>query len=248
VTRIDQIVAALVAAHRSHRPFVADAAHTPASFDEACAIQDAVAAELFPGQRPAAWKVGASTREVEPTATPLFAVLASPARWTSRPVVELTIEAEVGFRLARDVAAGDAATVPIDQAFDHVCATIEVCDARLANYREAPALWKLADSQVNAGLVVGSGRAASEVTDYAAVRCEVLVDGRIAFDGTGTHPLGDPRVLLRWWLQHAARRSTLRRGDIVTTGTWCGMVEAPAGSVFAVRMHGVGDARVAFAA
>jgi 2-keto-4-pentenoate hydratase len=248
VTRIDEIAAALVAAHRSRRPFVADAANAPVSFDEAYAIQDAVAAGLFPGQRPAAWKVGASTREVEPTATPLFTVLASPARWTSRPVVELTIEAEVGFRLARDVAAGEAATVLLDQVFDHACATIEICDARLSNYREAPALWKLADSQVNAGLVVGSGRAASEVTDYAAVRCEVLVDGRIAFDGTGTHPLGDPRVLLRWWLQHAARRSPLRSGDIVTTGTWCGMVDAPAGSTLTVRMHGIGEARVAFEA
>ena len=117
-----------------------------------------------------------------------------------------------------------------------------------SNYRETPALWKLADSQVNAGLVVGSGRAASEVTDYAAVRCAVLVDGRSAFDGTGTHPLGDPRVLLRWWLQHAARRSTLRAGDTVTTGTWCGMVEAPAGSTLTVRMHGIGEAQVAFAA
>jgi 2-keto-4-pentenoate hydratase len=248
VTRVDEIAAALVAAHRSRRPFVADAAHAPMSIDEACAIQDAVAAELFPGQRPAAWKVGAPGREVEPTATPLYTVLASPARWTSRPVVELTIEAEVAFRLARDIAADDAATVPLDQAFDHVCTTIEVCDARLSNFREAPALWKLADSQVNAGLVVGSGCAASAVTDYAAVRCEVLVDGRTAFDGTGTHPLGDPRVLLRWWLQHAARRSTLRVGDVVTTGTWCGMVEAPAGSTLTVRMHGVGEARVAFAA
>ena len=248
MTRIDEIAAALVAAHRSRRPFVADAAHAPTSLDEAYAIQDAVAAGLFPGRRPAAWKVGASTREVEATATPLFTVLASPARWTARPVVELTIEAEVGFRLARDVAAGDAATVPLDHAFDHACATIEICDARLANYREAPALWKLADSQVNAGLVVGSGRVASEIIDYSAVRCEVLVDGRIAFDGTGTHPLGDPRVLLRWWLQHAARRSTLRAGDIVTTGTWCGMVDAPAGSTLTVRMHGIGEARVDFAA
>lgn len=248
MTRIDEIAAALVAAHRSRRPFVADAANAPQSFEEAYAIQAVVAAELFPGQRPAAWKVGAATRDVEPTATPLFTALASPARWTSRPVVELTIEAEVGFRLARDVAAGDAATVPLDQAFDHVCATIEVCDARLSNYREAPALWKLADSQVNAGLVVGSGRATSEVTDWAAVRCEVLVDGRIVFDGTGTHPLGDPRVLLRWWLQHAARRSTLRGGDTVTTGTWCGMIEAPAGSTLTVRMHGIGEAQIAFAA
>ena len=152
MTRVDEIAAALVAAHRSHRPFVADAANAPMSSDEAYAIQDAVAAGLFAGQRPATWKVGASTREVEPTATPLFTVLASPARWTSRPIVDLSIEAEIGFSAGTRRRAAEVATVPLDQAFDYVCATIEVCDARLANYRDAPALWKLADAQVNAGL------------------------------------------------------------------------------------------------
>lgn len=248
MTRVDELAAALVAAHRSRRPFVAEATGAPESFDEAYAIQDAVAASLFPGQRPVAWKVGAPSRDVEPTATPLFTVLASPARWNARPVVELTIEAEVGFRLALDVSAGDAAMLPLDQAFDRVCATIEVCDARLANYREAPALWKLADAQVNAGLVVGSGRPAAEVDDFSAVRCEVRMNDRVVFDGVGTHGLGDPRVLLRWWLQHAARRSTLRAGDVVTTGTWCGMIGAPAGASLCACMHGIGEARVDFAA
>ena len=248
MTRVEATAAALVAAHRDRRPLFAAAASAPGSFDEAYAIQDAVAASLYPGQRPAAWKVGAPSREAEPTATPLFTVLASPAKWAMRAVVELTIEAEVGFRLARDVPAGDAATAPLEQVFDHVCATIEVCDARLSNYRDAPALWKLADAQVNAGLVVGTGRPAAEIDDYSRVRCEVLVDDRVVFDATGTHALGDPRVLLRWWLQHATRRSTLRAGDVVTTGTWCGMIAAPAGARLVARMHGIGEACVDFAA
>ena len=203
---------------------------------------------MFPGARPAAWKVGAPHADVEPTATPIYTVLRSPAHWTMRPIVELTIEAEVGFRLARAVTPAEAKVVPLEDAFDQVCATIEVCDARLSNYRDAPPLWKLADSQVNAGLVIGTGRANVEVVDYRSIRCEVRIDDRLVFDGTGTHALGDPRVLLRWWLQHAARRSTLRAGDVVTTGTWCGMVEAPAGTRLVARMHGVGEADVDFAA
>jgi len=246
VTRVEEVTAALVAARRSGRPFVAEGVTAPGSLDEAYAVQDAVAAAMFPGARPTAWKVGAPSADVEPTATPLYAVLRSPARWTTPPIVELTIEAEVGFRLACDVAPAEAESVPLEDAFDQVHATIEVCDARLSNYRAAPPLWKLADSQVNAGLVIGTGRPSAEVGDYRSIRCEVRIDDKLAFDGTGTHVLGDPRVLLRWWLQHAARRSTLRAGDVVTTGTWCGMLNAPAGATLIARMHGIGEARVDF--
>lgn len=247
MTRTEEIAAALVAARRERRPFAVSAADAPASVEEAYAVQDAVARALYPGRRPDSWKVGAPAPGVEPTATPLFTCIDSPARWAEPPIVELTVEAELGFVLARDIAHDEADTVPLDEAFDFVCATIEICDARLTNYREAPALWKLADSQVNAGLVVGSGLPYDEVEDYAAVRCEVLVGARIAFDGTGTHALGDPRHLLRWWLQHAARRGRLVAGDIVTTGTWCGMVEVPRGASVTARMHGIGEARVDFA-
>jgi 2-keto-4-pentenoate hydratase len=241
------MAAALVTARRQRRPFVADAADAPASVDEAYAVQDAVARALYPGKRPDSWKVGAARPGVEPTATPLFTCIDSPARWEEAPIVELTVEAELGFVLARDIAAAEAGIVALDEAFDFVCATIEVCDARLSNYRDAPALWKLADSQVNAGLVVGSGLPYEEVDEYAAVRCELLVGERTAFDGTGTHALGDPRLLLRWWLRHAAQRAPLIAGDIVTTGTWCGMVEVPRGASVTARMHGIGEASVDFA-
>ena len=173
MTRVEEIAEALLAARRDRRPFVAQAATGPATLEEAYAIQDAVARGLYPGRRPDAWKVGAPRAGVQPTATPLFTVFDSPATWSESPTVELTIEAEVGFVLARDLAPAEVDTVPYDEAFDFVCATIEVCDARLVNYRDAPPLWKLADAQVNAGLVVGSGRPYDEVEDYAAVRCEV---------------------------------------------------------------------------
>lgn len=246
--RVDELAAALVAARRERRPFRAEATGAPASLDEAYAVQDAVARALHPGKRPDTWKVGAPGPGVEPTATPLFTALDSPATWRDTPIVELTIEAELGFVLARAISAAETSTVPLDEAFDFVCATIEVCDARLTNYRDAPPLWKLADSQVNAGLVVGSGLPFDEFDAYGKVRCEVLVDDRVVFDGTGTHALGDPRLLLRWWLQHASQRVRLDAGDLVTTGTWCGMVEVPRGAAVTARMHGIGEARVDFAA
>ena len=246
MTRVEEIAESLLAAHRRRQPFVAEVAAAPATAADAYAVQDAVRRALYPGRRADTWKVGAPRADAEPIAAPVFRAVDSPATWSETPIVERTIEAELAFVLARDIAPGEAATVPLDEAFDFVCATIEICDARLSNHHDVAPMWKLADAQVNAGLVVGSGIPYDAIDDYTAVRCEVRIDDRPAFDGTGTHALGDPRVLLRWWLQHVAARDRLVAGDLVTTGTWCGMIAVPAGATVTVQMHGIGEARVAF--
>ncbi len=108
--------------------------------------------------------------------------------------------------LIRDIDAARAATIDIADAFDRVLVTIEVCDTRLADANAAP-LWKLADSLSNAGLVVSAEGVAPNAVHYAALHCEVQVDGGVAFDGTGTHPLRDPRVLLPWSVVARTRMS-----------------------------------------
>jgi 2-keto-4-pentenoate hydratase len=55
--------------------------------------------------------------------------------------------------------------------------------------------------------------------------------------------------LLPWLAAHAARRcGGLRRGDVVTTGTWTGMHFAAAGDAIEARFPGLGQARLTLAA
>jgi 2-keto-4-pentenoate hydratase len=238
----------LLAARRTRRPIAAAEHDGPQDIATAHDVQWTVTRALAAGQRVAHWKVGAATCDETPLAAPIPPprVLPSPARWIDGPVSALSIEAEVAFRVARDIDTAQAATLTPAQAFDRVLVTIEVCDTRLADANPAP-MWKLADSLSNAGLVVGAEGVAPNAVDYAALHCEVQVDGVVAFDGTGTHPLRDPRVLLPWFLTHAVARAPLRAGDIVTTGSWCGMLPVRAGSRVVVRFAGVGSAEVTFA-
>lgn len=247
--RLASIAAQLVAARRSGQAFVAAPEDGPANVDDAHRIQALVAQELFPGARARAWKVGAPRRDVEPTAAPIHPplVLESPATWTRSPVTGFAIEAEVAFEVAHDIGPAELGALDISRAFERLRVTIEICDARISNHREVSSLWKLADSQVNAGLVLGSGCAVSNIADYAQLRCEVRVDGRGVFDAAGRHPLGDPRVLLPWWVAHAARRAPLRAGDIVTTGSWCGLLPVTGGSTVVAHFEGIGDASIRFA-
>jgi 2-keto-4-pentenoate hydratase len=242
------ITQCLLAARHARRPIAAAAHDGPHDIAAAYDVQWAVTQGLAAGQRVAHWKVGAANCDETPLAAPIppLRVLPSPARWIDGPVSALSVEAEVAFRVARDIDAAQAATLTPAQAFDRVLVTIEVCDTRLSDANPAP-MWKLADSLSNSGLVVGAQGAAPNALDYAVVRCEVRVDGAVVFDGAGTHPLRDPRLLLPWFLTHAVARAPLRAGDIVTTGSWCGMLPVRAGSRVVVRFAGVGTAEVKFA-
>ncbi len=250
MSSLASLVSLLATARRDGRAFTADPAAGPATTDDAFRIQDAVADALFPGQRATAWKVGAPNADIEPTAAPIHPPLvhASPATWTHAPVTGLAIEAELGFRVARDVEPRALTSTPdVTAYFDQVLVTIELCDARMRNHAAVSSLWKLADSQVNAGLVVGSGCALSPLTDFSRLRCELHVDGAPIVPAPAGHPLGDPRVLLPWWLRHAARRGGLRAGDVVTTGSWCGLVPVSSGTTVDARFDGIGAASVRFA-
>ena len=77
MTDLRALAAQLAAAHAG-APLAPPVALRTAA--DAYAVQDLVWAKLRPGQRPAAWKVGGPDDRVEPTAAPLLAVHASPAR------------------------------------------------------------------------------------------------------------------------------------------------------------------------
>lgn len=241
----EAIAAALGAAHADRvqvpcRDPLRDAA-------QAYAVQDLVWRRLRANERPTVWKVGAPNASTEPTASPVLARFASGAALPGGAFHRIGLEAEVAYRLARDLPSRDAAysDEEIAGAIAGVVVAIEICDTRLADWGTAPELWKLADFQNNAALVVGSGTADWRAIKFDAQRAELLVDGRHVADVTGAHPFGDPFRLLPWIVAHCARRAGgLRAGDIVTTGSWGGLHHVTPGCDVLARFAGIGEAAV----
>ena len=58
--------------------------------------------------------------------------------------------------------------------------------------------------------------------------------------------LDDPAILLPWLANHAATRGGLRRGTVVTTGSWLGMHFVEPGVEVTVEFAGIGRAAVSF--
>ena len=243
-----------IAARRDHRRFSLDAAAgEPRTADDAYRVQDAVARALgwFDAARPSAWKTGAPDRAAVPIAAPLPAALLrmSPARFDAREFHTIGIEAEIALRFHSDVDAALAGAPGFDWAavIGDMRVGIEVVDSRIDDAGSAPALLKLADFQQNGAYVIGTGVPYRGGVDWASQRARVLRNGAVIADTRGGHPLGDPTWLLPWFVRHVeARCGGVRAGDLVTLGTWAGLLPAACGERIHVEFDGVGQASVDF--
>jgi 2-keto-4-pentenoate hydratase len=244
---VSKAVKLLVDANRTHKPAaIGDLAlHTE---QEAYRVQDEVFADLWPGAKPAAWKAGGPSDEHEPTAAPipLERVLASPAGVSASSMNMVGVEAEVAFRLAKDL---PPRTRPYSDrsaqaAVGEVLVAIELCDTRLADWKGSSGIWKLADFQNSGGLVTGSGTRNWQKIDFLQQEVEFMIGSRVR-KAKGAHSFGNPLRLMSWIANHCSRRGVgLRAGDIITTGAWTGLEIAAAGDTVSARFPGIGEATV----
>lgn len=237
----------LIEAHRKRKP--AETADLPLRTEkEAYRIQDEVFAVLWPGARAAAWKAGGPSDKVEPTAAPIAPenVLRSPASVAGASMQIIGVEAEVAFRMAEDLPPRSRpySERAIAAAVGEVVVAIELCDTRLANWKDTSGLWKLADFQNNSALVVGSGTKDWQKIDFLRQEVEFRIGARVA-KAKGAHSFGNPFRLLPWLVRHCAKRGLgLHAGDVITTGAWTGLETAKPGDVVTAKFPGIGEATV----
>ena len=218
------------------------------SEEDAYAVQAEVFATLWPGARAAAWKVGGPSDKVEPTAAPIPAerLLRSPASVVGANMTMLGVEAEVAYRLARDLPprARPYSARAVMAAVGEVVVAIELCDTRLAHWKKTSGAWKLADFQNNHALVIGSGTADWQKIDFHKQEVEFVIGKRVA-RASGAHSFGNPARLLPWLVAHAAKHGHgLHAGDVITTGAWTGLEIAKVGDEVTARFPGIGEATV----
>lgn len=218
--------------------------------EEAYTVQERVAAASgwFDRAVPQHWKSG-GPRDAVPTHSPLppRRVWDSPASAVTSHFNLRLIEAEVALRLARDVSPAQAAALSQENAaglVDAMCVSIEIVDSRWREGRATPALLKLADQQSHGALVLGAFRP-FEARDWSRQPCVVRVGGGEPQRFQGSLAQGDPASLLPAWLRHLTRKgATVTKGTVVTTGSWCGLLEAHQGDLVRVEFEGIGSAEV----
>lgn len=247
----DRVVHALAQAHAGG-PAADDQAFRQAitSVDQAYAIQERVYAALGHGPGvPRYWKSGGPTRSdpMRHAPLPLAGVLPSGAGVDGLHLRHRWIEAEVALRLAREVTPADAAALtPGDAGWlvDGMAVAIEIVDTRWAGGRSAPPLLKLADLVVHGALVLGEFVPYAP-RDWAAQECRVRIGAAEWQAFRGSLGIADPAWVLPDWLRHLTRHgATVPAGTVVSTGSWCGLLDAAPGDRVTAEFPGIGTASV----
>jgi 2-keto-4-pentenoate hydratase len=219
----------------------------PRDAAEAYAIQDAVTRQVGAVH---GWKTGAPGPEAEPAYAPIFTVTAAPGRFPAETQRLFGIEAEIAFRLARDLPRR-AKPYHRDEVVAAVASmhpAVELVDSRFADFDKVDAWSKVADNQSNAALVYGPAVADWHALglDLARPPITVTIGGKVAAESTGNSG-GDPLRLLTALANHCAGRTGgLREGDMITTGSITGITFAKPGATVTADFGRLGIVRLEF--
>lgn len=152
------------------------------------------------------------------------------------------IEVEIAFRLKTDLPPRPEAPYArheILEAVGGVLVGVEVIRSRLDDPSDVPFPLFLADNLGNGSYVAGAETGLIEGLERA--RCTIGMDGAVIHDAPGGHPNGDPLTpLLAYASSQSDRLGGLRAGQIVTTGSLCGLIRWQSPGVLTARIEGIG--------
>ena len=185
----------------------------------------------------------------DPIVAPLFKSLMfeSPAVLPVSRFHMIGIEVEIAFRVGRELTRAGRKYSPSEvvSAIETMIASIEIVDTRFNNWDTVDKMSLLADNQSNGAFVSGSGLADWRDVILSQQTARLSVDGNIAAEVVGRGAGVSVVDQLTWLANHcAARCGGLRAGDIVTTGSWAGIVFVSPGAKIRAEFPGIGEVEV----
>jgi 2-keto-4-pentenoate hydratase len=240
-------VEALIQARRDGG-WIEELSAAPSSVAEAHTIQDRVAAAL--GEAVGAFKINApSGRALERGLIYARMIRPSPARIAPAETPHLGVKAEIAFRFIRDLPARDKpyGRGEVVEAMAPSPA-IEVVSSRFRDPLTRPPLEKLADNLINGALAPGTARdgdARMVEPRSGAPRGDARGERRNV-RRQGGHAAGDPAGFAVALVNAMRNAGGVKAGQIVTTGSWTGLMFLKPGDRCSARFEGLSGAEVAF--
>ena len=243
---IDAAAALFVEARRTgHLLDALPEACRPRSVDDAHAIQDATVAKS--NETIAGWKVGAPIDgQIVRGALLRSRVIESGGRLSAQLAPMLGVEAEIAFRFDRDLPPrANHYTYDEVKAAVTAFAAIEIVDSRFRDYPNARLLDRIADFVSNGAFVKGGSPSDWRTFDLAKLEVALSIDGKEIVRRIGGHPSVDPFLPAVALVNDFAHRDGVRKGSVMTTGTYTGLNHAKPGETVTAVFEGFGKAVVA---
>jgi 2-keto-4-pentenoate hydratase len=242
----------LIAARTARRPGERlPEACRPGNVTDALAIQRRVR-ELL-GEAIGGWKCSVPTPEREIAAATIYASTITSA--SPCPILPIggkaRIEPEIAFVIARDLPprAAPYSDAELREAIREARLVLELIGPRYADPTAVTYPELLADSIANQGLFLGPVVPNALDLPLAAFRIAVDTPDGPLLARDGKHPDGHPLRPLLWFANHIASRGVgLSAGQVVTTGSYCGVIDVPLDTPLVVSFGDFGKLSVQFVA
>jgi 2-keto-4-pentenoate hydratase len=244
--QIDQAARHLLAARKAKTagPCIPES-YRPADTDSALAIQERVL-ELL-GETVGGWKCGVPN----PLTGPILAAIPASAILRSLPCAvpgaKGQIEPEIAFVIAHDLPprATPYSDAEIRAAIRESRMVLELITTRYADKASATPPEILADAYNHHGLLIGP--VIPNALDHPLERLHVTIRTAAGalYDNERGHPSGHPMKAFTWLVHFLnGRGQGLKAGEIVTTGSYAGIVEAPLGVPIQIQLNGLASLEV----
>jgi 2-keto-4-pentenoate hydratase len=202
----------------------------PSSAAEALAAQERVVA--LSGEAVAGWKIARMEETVTWGSIYARDVHQTPARLAASRYPLRGIEAEIAYRFKADLPRGEGPALGEELAgLLEAIPVFEIVDSRFIDYKTAPILDRLCDRMSNGGLVVGNWSSAPP-SDFTTMVVRLGRDGTTIFEGAGGHSRKDPLIPALEFVAAQRELRDFRTGQILTTGTFSGLVFGAPGEFY----------------
>ena len=171
-------------------------------------------------------------------------VVASPAGWPVPPGGKIGIETEVAFRLGRALPPRGTPYTreEVIEAVAGCFPAVELVATRYADMKAVSPLEAMSDNIAHAGLVCGADVADWRTRNLNDLHVRQTAGGAVQVERTGSNPAGDPLLSLTRLANHLHGFGLhLEAGQVVTTGSWTGMLWVDGGQRVTGGFEGLGE-------
>ena len=230
--------------------------HPGLSIDDAYAIQERlIARRVAAGEKLVGKKIGVTSQAVMNllgVRQPDFGMLTD-SMWyrdagaiATKTLIQPKAEAEIAFRLKRDIKGPGVTASDVLAATESVMACFEIVDSRIRNWNIA--IQDTVADNASCGLFVTAKRTV-DPHDVDLTDCAMTMEknGKPVAEGRGYATLGSPLNAVAWLANELGQRGvSLRAGEIVLSGALGAMVPVVAGDYLKMQVSGIGSCSISF--
>jgi len=163
-------------------------------------------------------------------------------------LIQPRAEAEIAFILGEGLRGPGVTAEQVIAATEAIAPCFEIVDSRIRDWRIG-IVDTVADNASSGLFVLGGPVRRLDGLDLRALHIQMTRQGEVVSKGSGAACLGNPLNAMAWLAGELARRKTpLRAGDIVLSGSLGPMVAVKPGDAFEATITGLGTVSARFAA